>query len=213
MVNDTTLLLGQLPTAAGLSRSKLRPLAATMSTQAQQFDYDQGFMQRCIELAQQAVDRGDAAFGSLVAMDDRLIAEASNEYKTRITDHAEIVALNRAQQVLDSSDLSACTLYTSCEPCPMCSFMIREFKIRRVVFALPSLYMGGYSRWDILQDEGLASFKPIFADPPEVVGGFMEAEAKAVMDQTALWMFGSNAKEADPIAAEVLQRFHEKRQA
>jgi tRNA(adenine34) deaminase len=173
--------------------------------------HDEGFMRRCIELAQQAVDRGDAAFGSLVAMGDKLVAEASNEYKSRITDHAEIVALNRAHEVLGTRDLSACTLYTSCEPCPMCSFMIREFKISRVVFALPSLYMGGYSKWSILQDEGLAVFKPIFSDPPEVCGGYLETEAKAVMNQTPLWMFGSEARNTAPGAQDILESFHEQR--
>ncbi|WP_170299275.1 nucleoside deaminase [Larkinella terrae] len=150
-------------------------------------------MLRRIELSQESVDRGDAAFGSLVALDDRLIAEGRNDYNTRITEHAEIVALNKAHQVLGSADLSRCTLYTSCEPCPMCSFMIREFKIKRVVFALPSLYVGGFSRWPILQDQELSRLKPIFSDPPQVLAGFMEAEAAVVMAQTPLWMFGSEA--------------------
>jgi tRNA(adenine34) deaminase len=157
-------------------------------------EYDERFMLRCIELSQESVDAGDAAFGSLIAMDDKLIAEGLNDYKTKISEHAEIVALNNAHKVLGTSDLSACTLYTSCEPCPMCSFMIREFKIKRVVFALPSLYVGGYSKWPILQDKELSELKPIFSDAPEVIGGFMENEAKIVMDKTPLWMFGTDAK-------------------
>lgn len=76
----------------------------------------------------------------------------------------------------------------------MCSFMIREYKMKRVVFALPSLYVGGYSQWPILQDTELSILKPIFSDPPEILGEFMEKEAKAVMDMTPLWMFGSEAK-------------------
>ncbi|MBE7174208.1 MAG: hypothetical protein INR73_26775 [Williamsia sp.] len=72
--------------------------------------------------------------------------------------------------------------------------MIREYKVKRVVFALPSLYVGGYSKWPILQDKDLCLLKPIFSDPPEVLGGFMEEEAKAVTDQTPLWMFGRDAK-------------------
>lgn len=151
-------------------------------------------MLKCIELSQNSVDQGDAAFGSIVTIDDRLIAEGANNYRNKISDHAEIVALNNAHNVLGTHDLSACTLYTSCEPCPMCSFMIREFKIKRVVFALPSLFVGGYSKWPILQDTELSSLKPIFSDPPEVLGGFMEKEAKAVMDKTPLWMFGTDAK-------------------
>lgn len=151
-------------------------------------------MLRCIELSQESVKAGDAAFGSLVAKGDALIAEGLNDYRTKISEHAEIVALNNAHKKLGTSDLSLCTLYTSCEPCPMCSFMIREYKISRVVFALPSLYVGGYSKWPILQDSELSDLKPIFSDPPEIVGGFMEEEAKIVMDTTPLWMFGRNAK-------------------
>ena len=156
-------------------------------------EYDEKFMLRCIELSQQAVNAGDAAFGSLITIDNRLIAEGINNSKTKVSEHAEIAAMNNAHKFLDTSDLSSSTLYTSCEPCPMCSFMIREYKIKRVVFALPSLYVGGYSKWPILQDAELGKMKPIFSDPPEVVGGFMEKEAKVVMDQTPLWMFGSDA--------------------
>ncbi len=157
-------------------------------------EYDQKFMLRCIALSQESVNSGDAAFGSLIAIDDTLIAEGLNDYKTRISEHAEIVALNNAHKVLGTSDLSQCTLYTSCEPCPMCSFMIREFKVKRVVFALPSRYVGGYSKWPILQDIELGMLKPISSDPPEILGGFMEKEARVVMDMTPLWMFGSDAK-------------------
>jgi len=156
--------------------------------------YDKTFMQRCIELSRESVAKGDAAFGSLIAVEDKLIAEGLNDYKTKITEHAEIVALNNAHKVLHTADLSSCTLYSSCEPCPMCSFMIREFKISRVVFALPSLYVGGFSKWPILQDLELGKLKPIFGDPPEVVAGFMEKEAQVVMDQTPLWMFGTHAE-------------------
>ena len=154
--------------------------------------FDEKFMRRCIELSQQSVHAGDAAFGSLIAHNDQLIAEAQNDYKTKITEHAEIVALNKAHAVTGSPDLSLFTLYTSCEPCPMCSFMIREFKIKRVVFALRSLYVGGYSKWQILQDESIAALYPVFSKPPEVIAGFMEDDAKIVMDQTPLWMFGNN---------------------
>jgi tRNA(adenine34) deaminase len=155
--------------------------------------YDKKFMLRCIELSRESVNAGDAAFGSLIAIDDKLIAEGLNDRNAKVSEHAEIAALHKAHQVLQTNDLSECTLYTSCEPCPMCSFMIREYKIKRVVFALPSLYMGGHSKWPILQDMDLAQLKPIFSDPPEVIGGFMEKEAKAVMDTTPLWMFGSDA--------------------
>jgi tRNA(adenine34) deaminase len=72
--------------------------------------------------------------------------------------------------------------------------MIREYKIKKVVFALPSPFMGGFSKWNILQDDELAEFPPFFSKPPEVVSSVLEAEAKVVFDKTPLWMFGSNAR-------------------
>jgi tRNA(adenine34) deaminase len=157
---------------------------------------DKHFMQRCIELSKLSLDQGDAPFGSLITRDNELIAEGINAANTKVSEHAEITALHNAHQVIGSSDLSGCTLYTSCEPCPMCSFMIREYKISRVVFALPSLYMGGYSKWKILQDTDLTKFNLFFGTPPEVTGGFMEAEATQVMKGTIIWMFGKDPKES-----------------
>ena len=135
---------------------------------------DKHFMQRCIELSNLSLDQGDAPFSSLITRDNELIAEGINAANTKVSEHAEITALHNAHQVIGSPDLSGCTLYTSCEPCPMCSFMIREYKISRVVFALPSLYMGGYSKWKILQDTDLTKFNLFFGKPPEVIDNFME---------------------------------------
>lgn len=151
-------------------------------------------MRRCIELSEEALAKGDAPFGSLVARGEEIVAEAANDARNKVTDHAEIIALNKAHQALGTSDLSGCTLYTNAEPCPMCSFMAREFKISRVVFALPSPYVGGYSKWPILQDEEIKRFAPFFKEPPEVTAGVLEPEAKAVFDRTPMWMFGSNAR-------------------
>jgi tRNA(adenine34) deaminase len=158
------------------------------------FDYDTGFMQRCITLAQKSLDKGDAPFGSLIAKDEILIAEGLNDAASRISEHAEVIALHNAHTQTGSSDLTGFTLYTSCEPCPMCAFMIREYKISRVVFALPSPFMGGFSKWNILQDDEIERFQPFFGKPPIVVGGFLENESKVVMDGTPFWMFGSSAK-------------------
>ena len=141
---------------------------------------DKHFMQRCIELSQLSIDNGDAPFGSLITKDNKLIAEGINAANTKVSEHAEITALHNAHQIMGTSDLSGYTLYTSCEPCPMCSFMIREYKISRVVFALPSLYMGGYSKWKILQDTDLTKFNLFFGNLPAVIGSFMKDKAKQV---------------------------------
>ena len=131
-----------------------------------------------------------------IVKDGEIVAEGHNKVTSTNdpTAHAEVVAIREACKKLGSFQLDDCIIYTSCEPCPMCSFMIREYKISRVVFALPSPYMGGYSKWQILQDTDLTKFNLFFGQPPEVTGSFMEDEAKKVMKGTIFWMFGSSPK-------------------
>ncbi|MGE0793088.1 MAG: nucleoside deaminase [Candidatus Woesearchaeota archaeon] len=156
---------------------------------------DEKFMKRCIELSEESLKKGDAPFGSIVVKDGKIIAESSNNKENRVSDHAEVLALHQAHKVLGTSKLTDCTLYTNCEPCPMCSFMIREYAIKKVVFALPSKFMGGYSKWNILQDEELSKFSDFFGKPPEVRCCILEKEAKKVFDKfPILWMFGSNVE-------------------
>ena len=60
----------------------------------------------------------------------------------------------------------------------MCSFPIREARISRVVFAIKSPIMGGFSRWNVLRDAELSNTMPeAFAEPPEVVADDFEAVA------------------------------------
>ncbi len=139
------------------------------------------FMKRCIELADQALERGDNPFGSVIVKDNEIIVEGVNDIKENdVTNHAEILAMRKAQKLLNTNDLSDCTIYSNCEPCPMCSFMMRELKFNTVVFALTSPYMGGYSKWGILQDKDLEKFKPVFSKPPKVIVGVLKEEAEEV---------------------------------
>jgi tRNA(adenine34) deaminase len=61
----------------------------------------------------------------------------------------------------------------------MCAFPIRETRIRRVVFAIPSPMMGGSSKWSILGDAEISKVMPeAFGDAPEVVAGVLRREAE-----------------------------------
>ncbi len=153
---------------------------------------DEKFIRKCIELSNEAVKNGDAPFGAIVVQEGKIIAEASNESRAKTSDHAEIIVMHKAKKFLKGNDLLSCTLYSNCEPCPMCSFMAREYKLERVIFAMPSPFMGGYSKWNILEDDGLEQFKSFFGKVPEVISGILEDEAKLIFDKTPLWMFGSN---------------------
>jgi tRNA(adenine34) deaminase len=151
-----------------------------------QFEWDVHYMRRCIALSKASFERGDAAFGCIITRNNEVVVESGNNRNNRISDHAEVVALHAAHQILGTADLSDCTMFASCEPCPMCAFMVREYRIKRVVFGVTSHHMGGFTKWPIMQDTGLDALQPIFNHHPEVVPGFLEAEAREVMDNTPL---------------------------
>ncbi len=140
---------------------------------------------RCLELAEVALAAEELPFGSVIARDDLIVAEGHSAVRaTRdVTAHAEVTAMRTAQQTLRTSDLSGYTIYSSFEPCAMCAFIIRELRLSRVVFALASPAMGGYSRWPILQDEGLTRHGSPFAAPPDVVTGILADRAAAIFAQ------------------------------
>lgn len=144
---------------------------------------DAAMMDRCIRLSATAGAKGEFPFAALICEGDRVVAESTNLVATcaDVTRHAEIVAIAEAQKILGRQDLSACTLYSNVEPCVMCSFPIRETRIGRVVFAISSPLMGGFSRWNVLRDSQISDVMPeAFGAIPEIIAGLGRREAEKV---------------------------------
>jgi tRNA(adenine34) deaminase len=144
---------------------------------------DLRMMKRCLELARQGVEQGELPFGAVIASRGEIIAEATNRVSSErdVTRHAELLALSEAQKILGRKRLPDCTLYSIVEPCPMCSFPAREARIGRVVFALSSPVMGGFSKWNVLSDNNLSSKLPeVFGPAPEIVCGLLSQQAEQV---------------------------------
>ncbi|HEY6255883.1 MAG TPA: nucleoside deaminase [Xanthobacteraceae bacterium] len=142
---------------------------------------DRAMMARCVELSRIAVTKGEYPFGTVIALDGKILAEAINHTVRDgdVTRHAEVIALSQAQKTIGREQLRHYTLYTNIEPCAMCSYCIREAWIGRVVFALSSPVMGGVSKWNILRDDDMSGRMPqIFAAVPEVVSGVLVGEAQ-----------------------------------
>jgi len=141
---------------------------------------DKAMMTRCIELSRMAAGEGEYPFGTVIALDGRIVAEAVNRTirEGDVTRHAEIIALSSAQKALGRPTLARATLYSNIEPCAMCCYCIREAWIGRVVYALSSPVMGGMSKWNILRDSHLSGCVPIFGPPPEIIRGMLLAEAQ-----------------------------------
>ena len=149
------------------------------------------FLRRCIELARQSVKEGDWPFGAVLTMGGKTLAEGLNQATRDITGHAEANAIKSALESNPDLDLSECTLYSSFEPCPMCSFLIREHGIGNIVYGLASPYWGGESRWQILKDEIPAqAFANVRnSNPPKIVSGVLADEVRQLFDELSLSMY------------------------
>jgi tRNA(Arg) A34 adenosine deaminase TadA len=125
-------------------------------------------MDRCLELANEARQRGEPGVGCVVVRDGLVVGEAAESVRESLdpAGHAEILALRRACQAVGSLDLSGCELYTNVEPCLMCSHAIRECGVSAVYILNPVEGIGGVtSAFPILTDETL----PYEFKPPRVV--------------------------------------------
>ena len=101
-------------------------------------DRDREFMTRAIELARAGVEQNAGGpFGCVVVKDGRVIGEGNNRVTSANdpTAHAEIVAIREACKLLNTFHLDGCSVYTSCEPCPMCLGAIYWARPARVFYA------------------------------------------------------------------------------
>ncbi|WP_425435626.1 nucleoside deaminase [Lentzea kentuckyensis] len=103
-------------------------------------------LRRAIALAAEARAGGNPPFGSLlVGPDGAVLAEERNSSLTDddITAHPELKLARWAARSLDAATAAGTTMYTSCEPCGMCSGALARSGIGQVVFALSGDQLGG----------------------------------------------------------------------
>lgn len=100
-------------------------------------EIDKTLLLKAVEIAGNGIKNGGGPFGAVVSKDGKIISKAYNKVvlTNDPTAHAEILAIRQAASVLKSHDLCECTLYSSCEPCPMCLGAIYWAGIKKVVYA------------------------------------------------------------------------------
>ncbi len=98
---------------------------------------DKKFLMMAIKIASESIDSGGGPFGAVIVKGGKIISEGHNRVvqTTDPTAHAEVLAIREAAKILNSHDLKDCTLFTSCEPCPMCLGAIYWSGIKKVVYA------------------------------------------------------------------------------
>jgi len=97
---------------------------------------DEAFLREAIRLAQRSAEEGGGPFGALVVREGEVVAGGTNRVVADAdpTAHAEVAAIREACAKLGTHDLAGCTIYASCEPCPMCFGAIHWARIERLVF-------------------------------------------------------------------------------
>ena len=135
---------------------------------------DEYWLEVCLKLGREAMVTGNAPVGSVIIKAGELIGEGREAGKSKndITCHAEIEAIRDAIQK-GFTDLTQATLYTTHEPCIMCSYVIRHHKIQRVVMGLEVPEIGGLtSAYLILKATEITAWGP----EPEILTGVLRQE-------------------------------------
>jgi tRNA(Arg) A34 adenosine deaminase TadA len=98
---------------------------------------DRIFLLEAVKMAEEGVKRGGGPFGAVVVKDEKVLVKEFNRVvlNSDPTAHAEVLAIRKMSEMLNTHNLEGCVLYSSCEPCPMCLGAIYWSGIKRVVYS------------------------------------------------------------------------------
>ena len=99
------------------------------------------YMRKAINEAKKAYDKDEIPIGVILVKDHKILSKAYNERDSKniVTKHAEIIAIEKANRKLNNWRLVDVIMYTTLEPCKMCSEVIKEAKIKKVIYGAKKL--------------------------------------------------------------------------
>lgn len=105
---------------------------------------DEKYIEIAYKEALKAYKKGDTPIGCVIVKNDKIIAKAYNkkEKNNIATHHAELLAINKACKKLKTWHLDDCTLYSTMEPCIMCSGAIIQSRIKKIVYSMSNNSFG-----------------------------------------------------------------------
>ncbi len=138
-------------------------------------------MEKAIELARNGFEESGFAIGAIIVKGDEIISQGTNTSKedSDPTAHAEIVAIRNAGEKLGARKLEGCYLYTTYEPCPMCTSAAIWAKMKGIIYGASRKDSSETHPWrvDISSEEVLKHGTPILELYPE----FMREECKSLI--------------------------------
>jgi tRNA(adenine34) deaminase len=138
---------------------------------------DEYFMKEAIREAKKAEELNEVPIGAVIVIDGKIISRAHNlrESQQNAVAHAELLAIEKACQIMGSWRLENATLYVTLEPCPMCSGAILLSRVSRVVYGAADPKGGcAGTLMNLLQDER-------FNHQSELTAGILESECSQLL--------------------------------
>ena len=110
------------------------------------------YMERALELAREAGDRGDDPFGSVLVRDDEIVMTEANAVNSAddVRRHPELTLAQRAASAFTREQCRETIMYTSTEPCAMCSGGIYIAKLAGVVYSVSAERAGEVADSDLV---------------------------------------------------------------
>lgn len=136
-------------------------------------------MKFALKLAEKALLSGNPPVGAILVFKDDVIGEGIESGKStkNITNHAEILAVQDAIKKGYENSLSLSTLYTTHEPCIMCSYVIRYHKIGQIVYGMAMDDVGGHtSQFKVLTNESILKWEK----SPQIINGVLEKKCQSL---------------------------------
>ncbi len=124
-------------------------------------------MNKALQEAEAAFEKGEVPVGAVIVVQDRIIARTHNltEQLNDVTAHAEMQAITAAANFLGGKYLHQCTLYVTLEPCQMCAGALYWSQIPKIVYGAKDL------------ERGCSALGTKLHPKTEMVGGVLENEA------------------------------------
>lgn len=144
---------------------------------------DEVFMEKAIELSRLAVEHGNEPFGAVLVKDDEIVFTNENQIYTKHDPsfHAEAGLIREFCAKTGISNLQRYTMYSSCEPCFMCSGAMVWVKLGRLVYGASNIELE-----NILGNQGCNCSKLVFDNSfwkPEVTEGVLRDESLEVLKE------------------------------
>ena len=151
------------------------------------------YLRRAIRVSEEARKAGNTPFGALlVGPDGSVLLEQGNIELTErdCTGHAETALMRRASRNYPKEFLAECTLYTTFEPCPMCSGAIYWGNVGTVVYGLEETRLLALTGSDKRNPTFSLPCREIFVRGQKritVIGPFPELEAEIAAVHQSYW--------------------------